>query len=260
MTEVDKMKEEFIISPNLPQGRASLVLMSGRRPAAAEELSRLGIRRTDPGRLEGISGAEGYHADMSFCHIGGNRLFFASNGDPSAVSRLSSEGFSLTTADSPVTAKRPSLNVCIIGNKVLCDTRTADEELLRLLSGEGHKVLHTNQRYTRCSSAVLGNNAIITSDPSVYALCKENGIDVLKICPGYIELDGYEYGFIGGCCGLLSPDTLAFSGRIGLHPDYENIRSFAGEYGIELLSLSDEPLYDVGGIIALKAFGTDDFV
>ena len=65
-------------------------------------------------------------------------------------------------------------------------------------------------------------------------------------------LEGYPYGFIGGSCALFSPDTLAFFGDISKHPDYSNIRSFTKNHGVDIISLSNQELYDAGGIIAIK--------
>ena len=246
------MEEDFTRQPKIPFGRVSLVIMSGIKKCVSEELSRLGVRRIDPWSLEGISGAESSHADMSFCHTGGRRIFCAGNGDASAWRLLEEEGFELIKTCAPVSSAVPSLNVCIIGDKVLCDTKRTDKDLMSALEAEKYTLLHTNQRYARCSAAVIGKDALITADPSIYELCRNNLIDVLRISPGGIELDGYSYGFIGGCCGLLSPDILCFSGNAAMHPDYLNIKSFARDHGVSLLCLSDEPLYDIGGILPIK--------
>ena len=250
------MRESFILSPNLPQNRVSLVLVSCRIKEITDELARLGIKYIDPGCLSGISGSERFHADMNICHIGNNKLFCAQNSSVHG-SELQNAGFELIHTDTPVTARKPGLNICMIGKNVLCDTKTADPKLISVLKSEGKTILHTNQMYARCSTAIAAENAVMTSDPSIYELCRKNGIDVLRIAPGYITLDGYAYGFIGGCCGLISKDTLAFSGSITRHPDCENIRSFAGNYGIKTISLSDAPLCDVGGILPVKEFSVE---
>ena len=56
---------------------------------------------------------------------------------------------------------------------------------------------------------------------SIYKKLTRYGIDVLLIRPGYIELPGYPYGFIGGTNGNLSKDIIVFSGSLKEHPDYE---------------------------------------
>ena len=250
----DKMNEQFITAPNLPQNRVSRVLVSGYRPQIISELKKNGINTMTFGRLESIGGSEAYHADMSFCHTGGNRIFISCNAPQNIKDVLRLSGAELYETKAPVTAQRPLLNICIFGKNVLANTCLAEKSLIDMLKASGHRIIHTNQGYTKCSCAVVNNNALITSDEGIYKLCLENKIDVLKIKSGHIELDGYKYGFIGGCCGFVSQKTLAFSGNIRLHPDYKSIRAFSANYGIDLLSLSEEPLYDIGGILPIKEY------
>lgn len=226
--------ERFVEKPNLPAGQVSEVIMSDYKPHFKRELERMGIYVTVPHKISTIVGSEAYHADMSVCHIGKNQIYFADK------------------LLEPVTAKKPLLNICIFGNHVICNTKKAYTPILDILKANHMSILHTNQSYAKCSCAVVGENAIITSDESIYRICVNHQIDVLKISSGDIALDGYEYGFIGGCCGLISKNTLAFSGNIQLHRDYANIKSFTGKYHIELLSLSNEKLYDIGGILPIK--------
>ncbi len=246
--------KRFVKTPSLPDDRVSTVIVSGIKDYIVSELDNLGISVIQSKELSMISGSERHHADMSFCHAGGEHIFAACNTDEKVRKRLLDEGAKLHITDSPVTAAAPLLNIRILGTKVLCNTKTADRELIELQKEKGSEILHTNQGYTACSTAVISSNALITADESIYRLCINSGIDVLKISCGSIELEGYPYGFIGGCCGLISGDTLAFSGNIRMHPDYDNIRAFARQYGKELLSLSDKPLYDIGGIIPLLMY------
>ena len=76
-------------------------------------------------------------------------------------------------------------------------------------------------------------------------------IDVLKISAGHIMLDGYDYGFIGGCCGKISSGAIAFCGDLKTHPDSDNICGFLGNYGIKAVSLGSGQLYDTGGILPI---------
>ena len=228
--------ERFVQRANLPESKVSEVIMSDYKPCLKKELEMMGIRVRVPKRLESIKGAESYHADMAVCHLGGERFFYADE------------------IDETVTAKKPLLNVCIFGDNVICNTRKAYKPLLDILRSEGKNILHTNQGYAKCSSAVVGESALITSDESIYRICRENNIDVLKISFGDIRLDGYPYGFIGGCCGFIDKNILAFSGNVKLHKDHENIRAFLRNYNVYTVSLSNERLYDIGGILPVKKF------
>lgn len=246
------MNERFLTDPLLPGSLVSVVSVSDKKPEIISALSRLGIRTITPGRLNGINGSEADHADMALCSVGNGRIFAAAQLDEQTVSILTAEGAELEYTAEPVLAERPSLNVCILKDSVILNTKTADPRLMEYLTGCGYRLIHTNQRYAKCSAAVAAPDAVITSDTSVARQCHANGIDVLTISPGSIELEGYSYGFIGGCCGLLSPSLLAFTGRLELHPDHENIRSFLKSRHVDYISLSGEILYDVGGILPIK--------
>ena len=246
------MSERFLSSACIPEGRVCTAVVSYKKQYIIDELGRLGITAVPSGRLGGLLGAEGLHADMAFCYIGSGHIFAACNSEEQNCQQLIDAGLTVHKTGAPVSAAVPSLNVRILSDKVLCCTRTADSELIDTLQSKGFSILHTNQRYTACSTAVIAENALITADESIYRLCLEKGIDAHKISPGHIELEGYDYGFIGGCCGLVSKDTLAFSGNISMHPDYADMKAFAAGYGVSLLPLSDRPLYDIGGILPIK--------
>lgn len=245
-------RQVFLKAACIPESPVSMAVVSDVKKYITDELERLGIRTIYSDKLSGISGAERFHADMGFCYAGEGHIYAACNSSPAVRARLREEGLIIHETKLPITAAVPSLNVRILNNKLLCCTRTADSELLRNYADRNYSILHTNQRYTACSCAVINGNALITSDESVYRLCPKNDIDVLKISPSHIELEGYSYGFIGGCCGLIAKDMLAFSGDISAHPDYENIKSFSANHNVSLLSLSDKPLYDIGGILPIK--------
>ena len=90
--------------------------------------------------------------------------------------------------------------------------------------------------------------SIITSDMSVYDKAGKKGVDVLLIEKGHIDLNGYDYGFIGGASGLISKNKLAFTGNVKLYPDYEAIKNFCNDRGVEIISLSEKKLYDYGSL------------
>lgn len=60
-----------------------------------------------------------------------------------------------------------------------------------------------------------------------------------------------NYGFIGGCTGLISKSELAFFGDISKHPSYSDIKGFLDKKGKKIVILSDESLLDLGSLIPL---------
>ena len=67
-----------------------------------------------------------------------------------------------------------------------------------------------------------------------------------------ITLEGYDHGFIGGSCGKISSDTLAFAGRIPSTGFGELLKSTLEDLGIAYVELTDSSLRDVGGIVPLR--------
>ena len=106
-------------------------------------------------------------------------------------------------------------------------------------------VIHTNQGYTKCSVAVVSENAVITADKSIGSACRSFGIDVLTVCEGHVSLPPYDYGFIGGASGI-KDDNVYFCGSLDRHPDGERIKEFSEKHGKAAISLSDGGLQDVG--------------
>lgn len=107
-----------------------------------------------------------------------------------------------------------------------------------------------NQGYARCSTAVLGKECAVTSDMGIASALRGDGIDVLIIESGNIDLSGYGYGFIGGAGGALDDNTYCFFGDIKKHPEGEKIIRFAEKHKIKTVSLSDTVLSDNGSFIA----------
>ena len=103
--------------------------------------------------------------------------------------------------------------------------------------------------------ALVDANHAITADRGLERALKAKGFEVLLIRPGFIELPGYDTGFVGGCSGKLAPDKMAFTGELSSHPDGELIRAFLKSQGISAVELRKGPLLDVGGILPLLQEG-----
>ena len=75
------------------------------------------------------------------------------------------------------------------------------------------------------------------------------GIDVLLISPGYIDLPGLDYGFIGGASGLIGKNKLFFTGRLNAHPDYNRIVDFLQKNKSKPIFSNREQPIDLGSIL-----------
>lgn len=194
---------------------------------------------------------EKYHADMQLCIIN-NKAFIPRNCRELNKS-LSSFPYDIVECDC-ISAEYPnnvSLNVALIGNKLLCKASALDKKLREYCILQGIDIINVNQGYTKCSTLILNDNAIITADTTIQKEASKQGIDVLKITQGGILLEGADYGFIGGCSGVID-DTVYFFGDITTHPDSSDIIGFIKKHNMKHVNLLREQLIDIGGFVQIQ--------
>ena len=142
------------------------------------------------------------------------------------------------------------LNIAIVGHYAICNFKYSDKAVINTLKKYNYELINVNQGYAKCSVSVVGDEAVITSDNSIFRAV-QGKIDCLKIQEGHIYLCEKYGGFIGGSSFLSDKSTLAFTGDITAHPDYINIKSFCRNHGVDVMSLSKSPLCDVGGVVVI---------
>ena len=163
-------------------------------------------------------------------------------------------GYTVICEDDPTSENYPhdvGLNCANVGRYVIANRRTISKKVAELCERSGLTLLHTNQGYAKCSTLTLTDNAVITADRTIHAVCTQNGIDSLLIREGGIRLDGYDHGFIGGTTGVTDTHVL-FTGDLCLHPDGKAIFDFCHKHKKIPLSLSNSPLYDFGTIFFIR--------
>ena len=138
------------------------------------------------------------------------------------------------------------LNAAPVGRHLFCHpTHTAKE----LCAHPAYNRIPVRQGYAKCSILPVGASALITEDPSIARAARERRIDVLEVHQNAVALKGYSTGFLGGAASFApfgSMQEILFCGSLDSHPDADQIRNFCAARGFEAISLSDEPLYDVG--------------
>lgn len=143
------------------------------------------------------------------------------------------------------------LNSLLLGKFCYGLRRGLASELLEYCAATGTELVNCVQGYARCSVAVAGPDLAITGDRGLYRLLSQRAIHCLLIEPGGILLPGYDTGFIGGCCGLIDKDLLAFTGNIESFHQGRAIMEFLRQHGIRFCSLTNGPMRDIGGILPL---------
>lgn len=193
-----------------------------------------------------------FHPDTVICQVGRGKLVI----EPTVFSyykdALASYKVELIRGTTELSSNYPlniAYNIATVGKWAFMHSKYADRIVLEQLKQENIRPINVKQGYAKCSTAVVGDNSIITSDTGIYTGALKNGIDALLISPGHIRLKGFDYGFIGGCCGKLPGAILAFAGEPLLHPDGEAILKHAEKHGTKVVSLCRGPLLDVGSII-----------
>ena len=96
---------------------------------------------------------------------------------------------------------------------------------------------------------MVDGNSVITADRGIVsALKKCPDIDVLPISQGFVRLEKFEYGFLGGASGKVG-NEIVFNGDLSAHPDYEAICRFIEARGLSVKYFPGYPLTDIGSIL-----------
>ncbi|MBR1731215.1 MAG: hypothetical protein IJ725_02135, partial [Ruminococcus sp.] len=93
-------------------------------------------------------------------------------------------------------------------------------------------------------------DCFITADKGIYKAMTENRVEGLLIESGDIDLDGVDYGFIGGC-SFFDNNIVQFCGDYNKHKNADDIITFLCRRRISICGLSNNKLYDIGGAIVI---------
>jgi len=200
------------------------------------------------------------HADMLMlviddCVFAEKQYIIDANG---VFDVIASYGYRVIPCDIALGNEYPNdiaFNIAICNNVLYGNVKHNATEIIEFAKAKNFKINSVKQGYTKCSTVVLGNSGIITADNGIANAAEGNGLMVLKISnsPDSVALEGYNYGFIGGACGVLGR-SVYFSGNIDLHTNSEAIKGFCESLGFDIISLTDSALVDIGGIIFLPFY------
>lgn len=241
----------YISSPNLPKGEVSAVAISCEAEKAIASLHSSGIKTYIINNNELLPKPISSHADCQILHLCDNRIFLS---DEHLYAGDLQKNFIISVIGDKLGNKYPNdvrLNCKIVGKNIFLNRRTVSTQIFDFAEYSGLNIINVNQGYAGCSICAINESAIITDDVSIFTAAQNFLNDVLLISKGSIRLNGYGYGFIGGCCGKLSENKLAVNGRIESHTDKNIIIDFCSKHNTEIIELNDDILTDIGGIIPL---------
>lgn len=228
-----------------------IVIASHLRDEAVSRLRAMQIDVFDFAPNPSLADAIAYHADLSFLYDDG-RLYIAREMQAYRESFLSL-GVDVCVIPDVLGKVYPDdvkLNAVPLGRFFLCNEKTVSPFILADMKRKGKTILSVPQGYTGCSVVPVTGESLITDDPSIYAVCRSHGLDVLQVGKGSVRLPGFPYGFIGGASGRISDSRIVFHGNPALHHDYEKIARFLEKYAVTAVSLYDGELIDVGSILS----------
>ena len=175
------------------------------------------------------------HPDLFFCQLhaqGQGRLFQGDAGELGAAY-----------------PENCRFNAVCLDRSFLHRLSVTSPALLAEVRRMGLTPIHVRQGYTKCNTVVVDGRSVITSDPGILRTLRAYpDIDTLAVRPGFVRLEGFPCGFLGGASGRVG-DTLYFNGDLTAHPDFEAIRAFTEARGVRLRWLPGYPLTDIGSIL-----------
>lgn len=242
-----------IVTPNLPQSPVRLVAIAESVPEVIAALEREGIEVVRVTPLEGLPTPVAAHSDLQLLHLG-NNIILAVKEAGALKAQFTKFGFA---TQEPFTnigqeyLEHISLNFLLLHNHCFGMLSKMPLHLKNHCKNAGLQMVHSKQGYARCSVAVVTQNAAITADTTLYKLLITAGVDTLLVDPGDILLPGYDTGFIGGCCGLIAKDKLAFTGNLSQYHCGRQVLGFLEKHQVTPVYLSRGKLLDIGGILPL---------
>lgn len=247
------MMDRLLKNPNLPLRPVRKVIISCECIEAEKTLEDMGIECINTSKRTNVRKGIFDHPDVHFCQIDSRNAVVSSH-QKGIFDLLSDKGDINVHVEENVKDGYPDetlLNCVFFGNNVIYNDKTVSPIIKDMIDRSDLNKIVVSQGYTKCSVAVVFDNAIITDDLFISKKVIEQGIDCLLVKKGSVRLKGYDYGFIGGCCGMISKDVIAFNGELKYHDDYEKIISFLNNYGVKPLYLKKGELEDIGSIIPL---------
>lgn len=260
LLEKSKGGREFLMDyvkvPNLPEGRVRLAVADGRISRGMERnMKESGIGVVKTGKHSRVYDAISWHPDILLHHVGGRDIVYAPDTGAGLLEELSRWDFNLLQGETVLTDKYPgdiAYNVARIGGFAFHNFKYTDPVLKKMLEIRQVELVHVNQGYSKCSVSVVDSQSLITSDRGIARAAEKKGLNVLLIAEAdNIFLPGVGQGFIGGSSGLTAKNTWAVTGDFHSLKAACEIGHFLAQRGIKAVSLSPDPVLDMGSIIPL---------
>lgn len=251
------MKERFLKNPNLPENKVTTVYVYIDDNTLKNAFDKLSIKVVSVKENHFLDTPVSHHADMLANYIG--KSIFLSDKHQIELCKFVEDNNGKSVVIENIKSPYPYdclLNFADIGDYIICNKSILTGEIVDLLPKK--TVIDVKQGYSKCSVCICSRNTIITDDISVYnAVLQYDNINSLLVEKGSVHINKYDYGFIGGCCGLIDKNLLLFNGDLSLHSDFDKIKNFLYDNDINYIDIKGKPLTDIGSIIPIMEIDGD---
>lgn len=245
------MSERFLINPNLPENKVTVVFADIDDFALKRLFDELSIKVVSVTQNELLDSPVNKHADILANYVGKSTFLVDKNQNELCYFIENNNGKTVLIDN----IKSPYPNDCLlnfadIGDYIICNKLILTEKIVDLMPQK--EIIDVKQGYSKCSVCICKHNTVITDDISIYnALLQYDNINSLLVEKGSIYINKYDYGFIGGCCGLIDKDLLLFNGDLSTHSDFDKIQKFLYDNNIKYIDIKGKSLTDIGSIIPI---------
>ncbi len=240
--------------PNLPEKQVERVIVGADyNTEIYKKLEKLGIEPIFTTKSTNVRQGIQNHADLVYCPLSSDYCLI-SKGQAELQEKLLTIGYKAEFIDEDLGYNYPNdvwLNCVIIGNHIFYNPETVSRKIRDFVKKSDLTEISVRQGYTKCSIAVVSDDAFITDDISIGSRGVEFGFDVLVISKGDIKLQNFDYGFIGGATGKIAEDKMLFTGKLEKLSDCDSIKKFLYKHNVEPIELTNGFVEDIGSIFPL---------
>jgi len=241
--------EKMLKNQKLPK---AVILSSDIYPESENTLTNLGIEVIYSFENKNVHPALSKHVDMQIVSLTDNKIICAPETFGYYSHALKKFPVKLIKGDTYLSSNYPgdiAYNITVTEKCAVHNFKHTDRALMENIGNVDW--VDVSQGYCGCTLCKIADDAFITADRGVGKALKEKGYDVLLISGKDILLPGFNEGFIGGSTFMISPNVLCVNGNIKKCPDFGIIVDFCSKYDVEILSLSDNLIMDIGSGICV---------
>ncbi len=167
--------------------------------------------------------------------------------------KLSKFNINIVPSKTELIKKYPNdilINISRVGDYYFHKESFIDENLNSILNKK-YKEIFVKQGYCKCSTMIIKEKTVITTDIGLYKKYESLGIKSYLLPQNHIDLPGYNTGFIGGTCGNIGKDELIFYGNLEKYKYFNELVEILKKENIKYYYPNNESFIDRGSIIGI---------